>query len=184
MNPWMFSIPLISALIGWLFNILAGRYLLYNYLPKKKDQLSATLGSKIESVLPFSKLEEQIGNPELVEKAMPMIETHIDEFLSVKLPQEIPMLAMFVGNKTTDKIKEVFINQLRALFPKVMTTILSNLKEKINISKTIQAEIDKTDITVILKENLSGTMQRFGYTGLLLGFIIGAVNLLLFYAIQ
>lgn len=181
MNPWLYLIPLISALVGWIFNSIVYRNFLNNYLPRKKNEIAAMLGEKAGQLLPFSKIEEKIGDPSLVEKAMPMIESHIDEFLTVKLPQEIPMLAMFVGNKTTDKIKEVFITQLRTLFPKVMGTIVKDFKTTLNIREAVATEFAKTDIAVLLKEKLSGASNKFALAGLLLGLLTGLLNLLMFY---
>lgn len=181
MNPWLYSIPLVSACVGWIFNRAVYQQFLNNYLPARKNAIAALLGEKAEQLLPFSKIEEKIGDPALVEKAMPMIESHIDEFLTVKLPQEIPMLAMFVGNKTTDKIKEVFIAQLRALFPKVMGTIVQDFKGSLDIKQAVATEFAKADITALLKEKLSGPSKKFALAGLLLGLLIGALNLLLFF---
>ncbi len=183
MNPWLYSIPLVSALIGWLFNRVVYQQFLNSYLPARKNAIATLLGEKAEQLLPFSKIEEKIGDAALVEKAMPMIESHIDEFLTVKLPQEIPMLAMFVGNKTTDKIKEVFITQLRALFPKVMGTIVKDFKNTLNIKQAVENEFAQIDIAALLKEKLSGASKKFALAGLLLGLLIGFLNLLLFYTL-
>ncbi len=181
MNPWLYSIPLISALIGWIFNSIIYSHFVNRYLPGKKMTIAALIAEKAEHLLPLSKIEEKIGDPALVEKAMPMIESHIDEFLTVKLPQEIPMLAMFVGNKTTDKIKEVFITQLRALFPKVMGTLVNDFKGSLNIKQAVETEFAKIDMAALLKEKLSGTSQKFAFAGLLLGLLTGMLNLFLFY---
>ncbi len=181
MNPWLYSIPLVSALTGWLFNKFVYRQLLNNYLPARKDAIARLLAEKAEQLLPFSVIEEKIGDAALIEKAMPMIASHIDEFLTVKLPQEIPMLAMFVGNKTTDKIKEVFIDQLRALFPRVMGTIVTDFKKTLDIRQAVENELAKTDITALLREKLSGASKKFAMAGLLLGLLTGLLNLLLFY---
>ncbi|MCH5719973.1 hypothetical protein [Niabella hibiscisoli] len=181
MNPWLYSIPLVSALIGWIFNSIIYNKFISSYLPGRKKAIATLIAEKAEQLLPFSKIEEKIGDPALVEKAMPMIESHIDEFLTVKLPQEIPMLAMFVGNKTTDKIKEVFITQLRALFPKVMGTIVNDFKGSLNLKQAVATEIDKIDIAALLKEKLSGPAKKFALAGMLLGLLTGILNLLLFY---
>ncbi len=181
MNPWLYSIPLVSACIGWIFNRAVYQQFLNSYLPARKNAIAVLLGEKAEQLLPFSKIEEKIGDPALVEKAMPMIESHIDEFLTVKLPQEIPMLAMFVGNKTTDKIKEVFITQLRALFPKVMGTIVQDFKGSLDIKQAVATEFAKTDMTALLQEKLSGPSKKFALAGFLLGLLIGVLNLLLFF---
>lgn len=184
MNVFIYIVPVLSALSGWLFNKICGQYVLKNYLPGKKNQLAALLGEKTAALIPIKNIEEQLAQPELVEKAMPMIEKHIDEFLTVKLPQEIPMLSMFVGNKTTDKIKEVFISQLQQLFPKVMAEIISNAKQNFDIKSYIVKELEKTDSLSLLKPALAAPLKKFHYLGLLSGFIIGIINVLIFIALR
>jgi len=181
MNPWLYLIPLVSACVGWIFNRILYHNFLNSYWPARKNAIADLLGEQAERLLPFSKIEDKIGDAALVEKAMPMIESHIDEFLTVKLPQEIPMLAMFVGNKTTDKIKEVFITQLKALFPKVMGTIVGDFKNTLNIKQAVENELARVDMAALLKEKLSGASKKFALAGLLLGLLTGLLNLLLFY---
>ena len=184
MNLSLLIVPLASAIVGWLLNILFGRYFLYQYLPSKQGSIAEALASKMEGILPLSKIEEKIDNPQLIEKAMPMIETHIDEFLTVKLPQEIPMLAMFVGNKTTDKVKEVFIAQVRTLFPKIMGSVASDFKASVDIKATARKELEKINLPLLLKENFNQRLQMFGYVGLISGLIIGLINLLVIFLLQ
>ena len=182
MSQWLFLLPVVSAFIGLLVNTAAGRYFLKNYLPRQDDRLAQKLAKTATNQLSgLLNIESHLSNPELIEKTMPAIETHIDEFLNVKLKEEIPMLAMFIGNKTTDKIKEVFINQLKQLFPQVMLQITANLKDHLNIEATVLNQLKKTPVSVIIKEELKGINAQFQRLGLLFGFLIGLLNLIIVY---
>ncbi|AHF17318.1 hypothetical protein [Niabella soli] len=180
MHYWLYLLPAISALVGYLLNRIAIGYFFNSYLPKRDNAWAQQLGKiAAEQTSGSINLEEKISDPALIEKAMPAIEAHIDEFLNVKLKEEIPMLAMFVGTKTTDKIKEVFINQLRLLFPQVMQQIAGGLKEKLNIEQLVSRKLKDTPLSFILKKELAGIAQNFPWLGAFFGLIIGGINLAL-----
>ncbi|ANH81025.1 hypothetical protein A8C56_08570 [Niabella ginsenosidivorans] len=182
MPQWLFLLPVISAVIGLLIHTIAGSYLLKSYLPGQDNRLAQKLAEAASQYLSGTlNIDAKLSNPELIEKAMPSIEKHIDEFLNVKLKEEIPMLAMFVGNKTTDKIKEVFIDQLKQLFPQVMLQITGNLKDQLNIEATLLKQLKKTPVSSVIKEELKGINAQFQRLGLLFGFIIGLINLIIVY---
>ncbi|MBO9620385.1 MAG: hypothetical protein J7539_15260 [Niabella sp.] len=184
MHYWLYLLPVLSALLGYLLNRIAMGYFLNSYLPKKDDAFAQKLGKyATEQTTGSINLEEKISDPALIEKAMPSIETHIDEFLNVKLKEEIPMLAMFVGNKTTDKIKEVFINQLRQLFPQVMLQIAGGLKEKLEVGPLVVRKLKETPLSAILKKELAGKAQNLQWLGALFGLIIGCLNLAMIFFI-
>lgn len=180
MTITLFIIPLLSALVGWLIHFGLAHYLLTTYLPAQQPKIAGSLSKKAQSYADTHiDIDQKLGNPALMDKVMPMIEGHIDEFLNVKLVQEIPMLSMFIGNKTTDKIKEVFVNQLKQLFPKVMQGIVGPLKKELNIEAIVYKEIMAANLTQVLKtQRISGKIQL---TGLVTGFVIGIINALFFY---
>ncbi|MEE6186764.1 hypothetical protein [Niabella digestorum] len=179
MNASFYLLPVLSAILGWLINRSFSRYLLYRYLPTRQEQIIDSIGNKAAQLISTEKIESYLADPTLIGKAMPMIEKHIDEFLSVKLPQQIPMLSMFVGNKTTDKIKEVFVDQLQQLFPKVMTEIVTHAQDKFDIKTFVINELSSNDAITQTKNALASPLQKLQYIGLLSGFLIGIVNVLL-----
>ncbi|HOZ85063.1 MAG TPA: hypothetical protein PK191_06205 [Niabella sp.] len=184
MNTSFILIPIISAFLGWLVCYLGIKYFVNNYITRKKDLLISNLSAELQKLLPFSKLEEKIASGDLIEKAMPGIEKHIDEFLNVKLQKEIPMLAMFIGNKTTDKVKEVFINQLRELFPQVMNNMVGDLKDSLNIEILLKNKMQESDIKLFISTKLYHPIRNIQLISALAGFLIGMVNVLIFWGFQ
>ncbi|WP_460766889.1 DUF445 domain-containing protein [Niabella terrae] len=180
MQTLFILIPLISAFIGWLAGYFFGHYMIPRYLKRRQEPLIEKLALSIASRLPVEELSAAVADPALIEKAMPSIEAHIDEFLNVKLAQEIPMLAMFVGNKTTDKVKEVFINQLKTLFPQVMTDMLGGLRHSDKLSAAIKTKLAEVDLPTVVRRQLAPVLRRHQLFFALTGLIIGGVSLLLF----
>lgn len=184
MNLWLLLTPLLSALAGWFLNSLVGNYVFHSYFNNKKAEILAQISNLAIQHLPLIGIEEKISSPVLIEKAMPMIETHIDEFLNVKLKDEIPMLGMLITSKTTDKIKEVFINQLRQLFPKVMEQIMKGAKDEINPENLIINTL-RNSITILeIKTIFSPYIKKFRLWGAVGGFIIGVLNIVLLFLFQ
>lgn len=185
MNPWLFSIPFIAALIGWLIHAMAGRYLVTTYLINKQSVIAKYAGASAQKYFDeHFNIEKKIADPGLIEKVMPMIEKHIDDFLNVKLTQEIPMLSMFIGNQLTAQIRAVFTNELRNLFPQVMTKVAGNLKEELDIQQTVTAALEKISLKNVAQSNFSNELQKFKSLGAAVGFIIGCINLLLFFILK
>lgn len=185
MNPWLFLMPVISAIIGWILNNFIGKYFLNTYLPAQQPAIAKEVAGAAKTFFEENlKLEEKVSDPALIEKALPTIEKHIDEFLNVKLKEEIPMLAMFIGNKTTDKVKEVFMNQLKELFPKVMTELAHNLKTDLNIERSIEQKLNLLNIKPMLQNKVRPQINKLNLAGLLTGFIIGTLNLIYIFFIM
>ncbi|WP_300600391.1 hypothetical protein [Niabella sp.] len=185
MSSWLLLLLPVSALTGWLLHVIAGNYFLNQYLPQQDAQLAEKAGRLAGEMVSGSfNIEEKISDPQLIEKAMPAIEQHIDDFLNVKLKEEIPMLAMFIGNKTTDKVKEVFINQLKLLFPQVMLQIAGNLKTALNPEQIVTRQLKKNPVSALVKKQAGLQLRQYRNAGLLFGLVIGLVNLLFFFLIR
>lgn len=84
-----------------------------------------------------------------IEQLMPHIETHIQEFLTVRVPLELPMIAMFLGDKTTHQIKEVFMKELRSLFPQVLTQYFAASFDEKKLHELIAAQLSASSGTVM-----------------------------------
>ncbi len=196
MNIILFIIPFIGALIGWIINSIAIQMLFRPYQPKKmlgltfqgvfpkrQQELAASLGKMAKAEFNSSELiEQKISDPKNLEKVMPLIESHVDEFLRVKLGKEMPVLSMFIGNKTIDSLKKVFMQEIESLFPQVMNQFAGNIKSEFDIEKLVSSKIAALS-PVILEKTLQQAMSKeFRYIkilGAVSGFIIGIIQLLI-----
>lgn len=181
MSYWIFITPLITAFFGWLIHQLAASCILQKNWPKIFSQLSESADSLADSHFSFDQIEQKITDPIILDKAMPSIEKHIDAFLNEKLQQEIPMLSMFVGTKTTEKIKDIFINQLRQLFPTVMAQMAGDLKENFNIKSLISEQLNNRSVQQSMKSSLAKQLKTVPLLGLITGFIAGLISIAVFY---
>jgi uncharacterized membrane protein YheB (UPF0754 family) len=196
MKITLILIPVISAFIGWFTNWIAIKMLFHpkvpvkilgitfhGIFPKRQKQFAEKLGKLVsQELLSFSDIEQKISNPDNIEKLMPFVETHIDHFLRVKLAEEMPMIGMFIGDKTINQMKAVFIKELQTLFPSIMENYMAQLEKDLDLEKIV---IDKVSgfssdkLEEILQAIMSKEFRFVEIIGGVLGFIIGLLQVLL-----
>ena len=191
-------IPIISAFIGWFTNWVAIKMLFHPKEPKqilgitfhgifpKRQKIFAEKLGKMISVefLSFEDIEQKIADPQNLEKLMPMIETHVDNFLKNKLSDEMPFLSLFIGNKTIQSLKKTFMQELETLFPQIMKTYAGHLQEELDLEKIVIEKVSafSTDkLEDILYQIMSKEFRLVEILGGVIGFIIGIVQVLITY---
>ena len=192
----LYLIPLISAFIGWFTNWIAIKMLFHPRLPvkflgitfhgifpKRQRQFAEKLGKLVsEELLSFKDIEEKISNPDNVARLMPFVEEHIDHFLRVKLAEQMPMISMFVGDKTINQLKGVFIAELTELFPLIMKNYMNNMQEDLDLEKIVTDKVSlfsSDKLEQILNAIMSKEFRFVEVIGGVLGFLIGLFQVLL-----
>lgn len=196
MNYWLFLIPVISAFIGWFTNWIAIKMLFHpkqpvnfaglkiqGIFPKRQQQFAEKLGKLVsEELLSFAEIESKITRPENVQRIMPQIEGHIDYFLREKLKEALPVINMFIGDKTIDTLKQTFLAELETLFPSVMKNYMTQLEKDLDLEKIVVekvASFSSDKLESILTQIISKEFKFVEIIGGVLGFIIGLLQILL-----
>jgi uncharacterized membrane protein YheB (UPF0754 family) len=196
MKITLILIPVISAFIGWFTNWIAIKMLFHpkvpvkvlgitfhGIFPKRQKQFAEKLGKLVsQELLSFSDIEKKISNPDNIEKLMPYVETHIDHFLRVKLAEEMPMISMFIGDKTINQMKAVFIKELQTLFPSIMENYMAQLEKDLDLEKIVVDKVSgfsSEKLEEILQAIMSKEFRFVEIIGGVLGFVIGILQVLL-----
>lgn len=193
MNYWLILIPLISAFIGWVTNWVAIKMLFHprnpvtilgmkvqGIFPKRQQQFAEKLGKLVSrELLSFDEIETKITNPDNLKKVMPTVEAHIDHFLRVKLGETMPMISMFIGDKTIEKLKAVFMDELEILFPKFMKDYSVTLKQQLDLEAIVTDKVkafSSDKLEEILYQVMAKEFRFVEIIGAVLGFLIGVVQ--------
>ena len=194
MNSWLILIPLLSAFTGWIAIKIVVKLVFRPLLPQKimgvtwqgilpayKQQLAARIGQiAADEFASFPGIEEKISDPRNMEKIKPLIETHIDDFLRNKLKEQMPMIGMFIGDKTISTLKVVFMQEIESLFPQVMQQFAGQLKSDLNIEQMVVskiASVSSAQIESLLYKNLGKEFQTAAMIGAVAGLLIGIIQL-------
>jgi uncharacterized membrane protein YheB (UPF0754 family) len=194
MSIWLVSIPFISAFIGWFTNWLAIKMIFHpkrpikilwiniqGILPKHRQQLAEKAGKLVSTeFLSFNDIEQKISSPESLQKILPVVDQHIDEFLRVKLGKSFPMISMFIGEKTIGSLKAAFMAELEELFPILMQQYAAQLKKDIDLEQIVTGklkEFSTEKLETVLHRAMSKELRLAGLFGAVLGFVIGLMQL-------
>lgn len=193
MTWWIWLLPLMGAFLGWAATKLALLALFHpvhakkiaglsiqGFIPKRQEEIAKKIGAMAASLLPPSEIAEKITQPDNVKKIMPLAEEHIDHFLRVKLVKSMPVVGMFVGDKTIDSLKSLFMTELEALFPVIMDRYIGNLQEEFDVETMVSSRlvaIPAIAIEKAFRENTWKEQRMLGLVGGLTGFVIGLLQL-------
>jgi uncharacterized membrane protein YheB (UPF0754 family) len=198
---WLFLIPLSSAFSSWiviklfltgLFHPLRPKSFIgikfQGILPANQSVIAAKTGKLVaEQFFSFDLIEQKINDPANLQKIMPAIEEHIDDFLRHKLKKQMPFIGVFIGDKTIGSLKKVFINELETLFPKIMSDYASNLANDLNIQTLVSQKIEAVSINEIeaaLHQNFSRELRLAQLLSAFIGTFIGLVVMLIIFFIK
>ena len=196
MKWWFYTIPVISAFIHWLTIWMALKMLFHprkpkkflwltfhGVFPKRQQQIAESLGKIVgQELLSFGDIEKTITNPENVQKILPLAEEHIDNFLRTKLKESMPIISMFIGDKTITQLKTVFMKELEELFPVIMKNYVANLKNDLDLEKIVVEKISNISsdkLEQMLNQILTKEFRFVEVIGAALGFFIGLLQIFL-----
>jgi uncharacterized membrane protein YheB (UPF0754 family) len=196
MKWWFYTIPVISAFIHWLTIWMALKMLFHprkpkkilwltfhGVFPKRQQQIAESLGKIVgQELLSFGDIEKTITNPENVQKILPLAEEHIDHFLRTKLKESMPVISMFIGDKTITQLKTVFMKELGELFPEIMKNYVANLKNDLDLEKIVVEKISNFSsdkLEQMLNQILTKEFRFVEVIGAALGFFIGLLQIFL-----
>jgi len=151
--------------------------------PKRQQQFAQKLGVLVASeLIHFDEIASKLKDPQQLAAVSPVIETHIDTFLRVRLAEKIPMIAMFVGEKTIGQLKEGMMEEINTLLPQVIGKYTEGLAEKVDIEKMVTekvANFSSDKLEQILVAIMSKEFRFVEIIGGVLGFMIGLLQILL-----
>ncbi|WP_439505630.1 DUF445 domain-containing protein [Sediminibacterium sp.] len=192
----LYLIPFISAFIGWFTNWIAIKMLFHpknpvkilgitfiGIFPKRQAQFAEKLGKLVSAeLLSFNDIESKITNTNNIDQLMPQIDAYIDHFLRVKLADQMPVISMFIGDKTIQQMKMVFMTELKEIFPGIMKSYMGNLQKDLDLEKIVVEKVKgfSTDkLEQILNDIMAKEFRFVEIIGGVLGFIIGIVQVIL-----
>ena len=158
-------------------NIFGYKY--QGIFPKNKIKIAEMLGHLRTELLPFADIEQRITSADNLEKLKPEIERHIDTFLNKKLRDVFPILSKFIGERTTNQLKETYMNELETMFPALMNQYMQQLKNDIDLEKIVVEKVtgfSSEKLEGILKKITKKEFQFLKVAGAVFGCLIGIIQ--------
>ncbi len=189
----LFLIPLISAFIGWITNVLAVKMLFHpripfrvlgitiqGIFPKRRLLIAERLANVVtEQLFSSDDLRLMIQEVATSDATLVLVKGKMLEMIKRRLPEHIPMFNMFVGDETLTLIVEAVMPDIKAMLAEFARgenfSVINDLRLNKMISERVATFSDDK-----LEALLMGIMRKeFGFiehSGAVLGFIIGLVQ--------
>lgn len=193
-------LPVISALIGWVTNIIALRLLFrplhpliipgINYrfqglIPRRRRELSRSIGDIIESELLSRKdILEQVNYDAMQEEILSAAEIIIKKWTKEKLSPLIPLkIKEIIKDFVTDLVKKEIMFHLKT----VMRNMIDSAWDEVRISRIVEEKLNRLSIERVEQMIIfvaSKELKHIEYLGAVLGFLIGLVQALIVYLLK
>jgi len=188
--------PLVAAFTGW-FTTWIAIYMLFHprnpvrilgitiqgVFPKRQLQVAEKLGQVVaRELIHFDEIAARLKDPAQLLELTPTIERHLDNFLQVKLKEKLPVIAMFVGGGTLDKIKEGMLEEITLLLPEIINQYTDSLSRKIDIEKMVTEKVagfSSDKLEQILEAVMKKEFRFLEIIGAVLGLGIGLIQMVL-----
>ena len=188
----MITIPIISALIGWITNFLAVKMIFHPYkevsvlgikvqglLPKRKKDLAQKIGETVEQeLLSHEDIQKAVDTPEFHQEVTDAVLTAVETTINERLASN-PLIAMFLTGQTAALVKEMLSEEVEKQVPNFMGKMFTRLESKIDVKELVRQKIEAFDMQKledIVYSIAAKELKAIEVFGAVLGFIVGGVQ--------
>lgn len=190
----LYSLPLITGLIGWITNYVAIRMLFHprkefklgplriqGVIPRRQKDIAVQLGGIVaQDLLSADDLSQQLTSAESRQVYEAFIDGQTEHFIRNKL-SVIPGSSLLLRSRTLSRLKRAFADELMEQIPPLVTALTRPNEGGLDIQKWVEQKVRafSTDrMEDMLYKILAREFRFIELLGGVLGFIIGSVQLL------
>jgi uncharacterized membrane protein YheB (UPF0754 family) len=189
----IYALPFLSAFIGWITNFLAIKMLfnpkevknilglkVQGIFPKRQKAFAEKLGALVANeLLSLDDIQQKIGSESNQALMMETVSSKVDNFLSVRLKEEMPMAAMLIGKETKAKLKTTLLTEFKESIPEILQKVNQNIQQDLDVEKLVVEKVSNFSsdkLESILYDIMKKEFRFIEVLGAVLGFIIGLVQ--------
>ena len=125
-------IPLCIGVFGWLLIWALVQFIFYPIRPLVLGPFRwESMGNQWIQKMDLAGILPNLSSQDQFEALKPIIHEKLDLFFREKLTAKMPMISMFIGDKTIEELKAVFMEELELLFPELINQYSGNLNQLI-----------------------------------------------------
>ena len=153
-----FLIPVLVGAFGWCL------VWTISIMPFKWPHLADQWVGQID----LAKIIPELTEHDPFESMKPVINDKLDDFFRHKLSAKLPMISMFIGDKTIEELKAVFMEELALLFPLLISEFSAHLNRDLQLQWAQKFRI-------ILQQKIIKASMPLRWVAFVLGAIWGLV---------
>ncbi len=193
-NSMLLCMPLIGALIGWVTNYIAVKMLFHprkpvrlllftiqGVFPKRQKALAHKLGAIVSSeLISVSDIINSLQKHASSDQVMQLLGDKIEHAITAKLPESIPMLAMFLNPQLISTVKNAFLGEIGSMIEELVSLMSGKLEEELDVHLIVEekvANFSSQKLEEILFAIMRREFQFIELIGGILGFLIGVAQM-------
>lgn len=192
----IYTLPFISAIIGWFTNYIAVLMLFrprkpFNVLgyniqgifPKRQAVIATKIGKMVaDELLSIEDIQRKLHSPDTIKNIHVKLEEKIDAYLNTSMPMKYPIMSLFIGTGVKQKIKAEVLGQVETFAPDMLGDMVNSIENNLNIEELISEKVNHfppEKLEKILNDILKNEFTFIEWVGGLLGFLIGLIQLII-----
>lgn len=197
METHLIIIPLIAAAIGWVTNLIAvkmlfhprlpvsflGLFKIQGVFPKRQQAFAESLGKLVSNeLISTSEVSDHFKQAAVSDKNIDFILGKLTVVLNEKLPQAVPMLAMFVNPEMINTILSPLKGEIKNIISDLTSTVSAEIESTLDVHQLVADKVKNFSVEKleqIINEIMRKELRQVEILGGVLGFLIGCVQVLL-----
>ena len=186
------TIPVISALIGWITNFIAVKMIfrprkevrflwfrIIGLLPRRKMDLAEKIAETVEKeLISHRDIRAIVQSDDFHNQTGKVIKSKINDFLEEKVTSNT-LLALFVSPDVTSRLSEVLMEELQKEIPGAINSLFETVESRLDFKTIIREKIKDFDVLrleSIVYTIASNELKAIELLGGVLGFVIGLIQ--------
>jgi uncharacterized membrane protein YheB (UPF0754 family) len=186
----LIMIPIISALIGWITNVIAIRAIFRPYepvrilgwewqgvIPKRKEELARVIGEIVEQdLINIEDVIRQLEQCKIKEHVLSSIMVAVDKRVKEKMGNFLPL---GLREAASELIVDFVIREVKHFLDDTMETVACVVRSRIKIAELVEAKIkafDVRELEILVQRVASRELKHIEILGAVLGFGVGLVQ--------
>lgn len=188
------TVPLISAFIGWITNWLAIKMLFrprkpvkilfitfQGIFPKNKPRIAEKLGTIVQrDLINFDDINDRLQDPEALDNFKEEIAIRVDNAIRDRIMKNA-FLDAIMPEQLIQSIHKTIVDEIGANLPKVIKSSMLKIEQKLDIQAIVRNKVELFSDEKLEQLLLDITAKEFTFIeiiGAILGFLIGIIQLL------
>lgn len=189
------TLPLISAFIGWITNWLAIKMLFHprkpikilflkfqGIFPKNKHRIADKLGNVVQrDLINFTDIKDRLQDPDALNNFKEEIATRVDDALRDRIEKNT-VASILVPEQLILSIHKTIVKEIEVNLPTVIGSSIDKIESKLNIHELVRNKVNNFSDEKLEQLLLDITSKEFRFIeliGAILGFFIGILQVIL-----
>ncbi|MFH1321113.1 MAG: DUF445 family protein [Bacteroidota bacterium] len=191
---FIYTLPIIAAVIGWFTNFLAVKMLFHprkkvkilffeiqGVFPKRQQLLAVKIGKLVaDDLLSVKEIQAIIKHPKNVAQINQNIERKLEDYLENTFPSKYPVISLFVRKKSKIKIKQEFMNEMNKIAPEMIDQTVANIEASLDIEEIIRQKVavfSTAQLEKLILDILESEFRFIEFIGAVVGFMVGLIQI-------